>query len=202
MKLEQKTRELLEIADAYRAEHCQALLAKAAAETRAILEAAHVAARHHLRAELAPQHARLRAEIAAAEATLVTQRRLRNQRYLAAILRQAWPQMVQALRGQWETPAQRTSWVMHHLAIALAAMPAEGWRIQHPEDWPASEREQAGQWLQAQGNVSAEFEADAGLTAGIRVVCGLNLLDASLDGLLADRTQIEGRLLHYLEQER
>ena len=73
--------------------------------------------------------------------------------------------------------------------------------IQHPEDWPATEREQARQWLQARGGADTRFAPDAGLRAGIRVVCGLTTLDASLDGLLADRAQIEGRLLYCLEQQ-
>jgi len=67
-------------------------------------------------------------------------------------------------------------------------LPAKDWLIQHPENWPAAERKQASQWLQAHGIEDARFEHNAALHAGIRVVCGLNMLDASLDGLLADRT--------------
>jgi hypothetical protein len=43
------------------------------------------------------------------------------------------------------------------------------------------------------------FEHDPALAAGVVVVCGHNVLDASLDGLLADRAGIEGRLLQRLE---
>ena len=200
MSLRQQTLDLLKIADDYRAGHCRALLAQASAESRAILKAAHLEARRDLRKLLAPEHQRLAAEIALAEAKLVTQRRLHDQRRVAGILRQAWPRVAQALRERWEAPAQRASWVEHHLSIALSALPAEGWLVQHPQDWPAQEREDAHRWLQAHGIEDARFEADPGLPAGIRVVCGLNLLDASLDGLLADRTQIEGRLLHHLAQ--
>jgi hypothetical protein len=39
------------------------------------------------------------------------------------------------------------------------------------------------------------------MRAGFRVVSGNNVLDATIDGLLADRTQLEGRLLHHLQQE-
>ena len=64
----QQTLELLRIAEDYRADHCQALLAKASQDSRAILEAAHVAARRDLRSTLSPERERLAAEIAAAEA--------------------------------------------------------------------------------------------------------------------------------------
>ncbi|MDD5176164.1 MAG: hypothetical protein PHQ05_07070 [Sterolibacterium sp.] len=201
MKLEQKTLDLLKIAEDYRAEHCQALLAQASAESRAILKAAHAAARSDLRAMLAPEHERLAAEIAVAEAKLITMRRMREQGRLVAVLKQAWPRLGQALRERWETPAGHAAWVEHHLSIALLAFPAKGWVIRHPEHWPVLACEQASQWLQAHGIDDARFETEPGLSAGIRVVCGLNLLDASLDGLLADRAQIEGRLLYYLARE-
>ena len=89
---------------------------------------------------------------------------------------------------------------LFQLAVALKAFPATAWVVRHPRDWPAGELEQANQWLQAHGIADARFEHDQGLEAGIRIVCGMNLLDSSPDGLLADRAQIEGRLLHYLEQ--
>lgn len=192
---------LLKVADDYRADRCLALLAKANQDASAILNAAQAAARRELRARLAAERVRLAAEIAEAEARLVTQRRLRDQRRTLGILRQAWPRVAQALLELWQEPAGRAAWVAHQLAVALKAMPAKAWVIRHPEHWPAAEREQAHQWLQAHGIEDARFECDAALSAGIRVVCGLNVLDASLDGLLADRTQIEGRLLYYLEQE-
>ncbi|MFA7270526.1 MAG: hypothetical protein WC073_14400 [Sterolibacterium sp.] len=200
MNLDQQTQALLKLAEDYRIGHCQALLAKAREDSRAILKAAHLAARRDLRSMLAPERQRLAAEIAEAEAKLVTQRRLRDQRRVTAVLRQAWPRVSQALSESWETPAGRAAWVVHHLAVALRALPAQAWLIRHPVDWPAAEREQASQWMHAHGIAEARFEAASDLRAGIRVVCGLNVLDASLEGLLADRAQIEGRLLHYLEQ--
>ena len=202
MSLEQQTLALLKIAENYRADRCQALLAKAREDASRILEAAHASARHDLRAMLSPERERLAAEVAGAEAKLVTQRRLRDQRRVAAVLRRAWPRLTQALRERWEVPSGRISWLMHHLAIAHRALPAHAWVIQHPADWPAAEREQTSRWLQAHAIEGARFEPDPTLRAGIRVVCGPNVLDASLEGLLADRAQIEGRLLHHLEQAR
>lgn len=201
MKLEAKTRELLRIAADYRAEHSQALLAQAALQRRRILKAAHLAARQQLRSALAPERDRLAAVVAESEAKLVTCRRLREQRRLAEVLKQAWPRMVQALVERWGTPAGRSTWVRQHLAVALQVMPGGAWKIQHPQHWPAEERERALQWLKARGIEGVELAADLQMQAGIRVASGPNLLDASLEGLLADRSQIEGHLLHYLVAE-
>jgi hypothetical protein len=178
VNLGQQTLALLRIAENYRADHCRELLAKASGDACAILRTAHRAARRDLRAALSSEREKLARELAAAEARLVTERRLREQRRVAAILRQAWPRLTQALRERWGTPAGRAAWVEHHLAIAVAALPAEGWVIRHPENWPTAEREQASQWLRSKTKAGARFEADPGLPAGIRVVCGMNVLDA------------------------
>ena len=45
------------------------------------------------------------------------------------------------------------------------------------------------------------FETTGAISAGFRVVSGNNILDATIEGLLADRTQLEGNLLHYLQLE-
>jgi hypothetical protein len=193
--------DLIRLAQDYRADQCRTLLTHATARSGSMLHQAQVTARRHLRAVLAPDLARHAAELSVAESRLVTQRRLRDQKRVVRVLDQAWPPLVQALRARWETAPGRTAWVTHHLATALLALPARGWVIQHPQDWPAPEREQTDQWLQTQGIQDARFEIDAQLGAGIRVVCGRNVLDATLDGLLTDRTQIEGRLLHHLARK-
>ena len=201
MKPGQQALDLLKIAEDYRVGRCRVLLAQARDETRAVLKAAHRAARRDLRALLTPERDRLAGAIAAAEARLLTRRRLCEQRRVAGMLQLAWPRLEQALRARWEAPAARAAWVTHHLAIALAALPAENWVIQHPQNWPAAECEEARQWLQAHGRAGARFAPDAGLRAGIRVACHWCTLDASLEGLLADRAQIEGWLLQYLAQQ-
>ena len=198
MKLTPQALELLKVAQDYRADQCQALFASAASRSRTLLKQAQRAARSELCAKLSQERERLAAEFAASEAKLVTQRRLREQRRVAGVLRRAWPGLVQALQERWATPSGRTAWVVQQLATARQPFPPEGWVIQHPANWPATELEQANQWLRAHGVADARFEHDPRLAAGIRIVCGLNLLDASQDGLLADRTQIEGRLLHHL----
>jgi len=193
---------LIEIAEQYRAEHCAALLASAESESRRLLADAHRLARRHLRATLDAERARLAEVLAEAQAQLVTARRARAQKRMAAALAQAWPRIERALAQRWQSPSGRAIWVEQHLAVAKEVLPAAAWTILHPPQWPDAEREQAEHWLQAHGIADARFATDATLSAGIRVVCatarGMNLLDASIEGLLADRTGIEGRLLHHL----
>ena len=200
MSIERQLRALLRVAEDYRAEHCNALLEAADAKSRRILEHAHAAARSRLRDVLSDQRERLDAAIAEAETKLVTQQRVSAQKRLAAALQASLPVLRQALHRRWQSPSARALWLERHLKVAAAVLPSTGWTIAHPPEWPQDEREEVRQRLQAQGIENPRFESDTTLSAGIRVACGLNLLDASLEGLLADRALIEGRLLHYLGQ--
>jgi len=134
--------------------------------------------------------------VAQAQAKLVTRRREHRQRRIVAALGEAWPRLEHALCERWQSPAGCACWIEHHLEVAKTVLPPNAWTIVHPPHWPDAEQAQA--WLQANGIEGASFAPDAALRAGIRIVAGPNTLDASLDGLLADRAAIEGRLLHYL----
>jgi hypothetical protein len=115
------------------------------------------------------------------------------------VLREAWVRLEAALVARWQSGPTRARWVQHHLERAIAALPALGWEIAHPVSWAAEEREDAVRWLAAHGASGVRTVADASITAGVRIRAGHNLMDATLEGLLADRDAIEGRLLHYLE---
>jgi len=191
---------LVREAEDYRAEHRSELLAAADAKSRRILEHAHAVARSRLREALSDQRERVDVAVAEAETALVMQHRVSAQKRLAAALEISLPMLKQALQGRWQSPLARARWVEHHLQVASSVLPPTGWTIVHPPDWPQDERVEVRRWLQAHGVEDPRLESDATLLAGIRVSCGLNLLDASLDGLLAERALIEGRLLHYLQQ--
>jgi hypothetical protein len=78
-------------------------------------------------------------------------------------------------------------------------MPASlRWRIEHAPAWTAEDGAVAATLLGAAGVADFELLADARIDAGLRVTAGRNVVDATLEGLLADRARIEGRLLHNL----
>jgi len=200
VSLERQVRAMIRVAEEYRAERCQALLETAALKAKRIMAQAHAAARSSLRAALTETREELDVAIAEAETELVSLRRVDAQRRLAAALDACLPALQRTLRGRWQSPSGRTAWVRQHLAVAIADLPSTGWRIHHAPGWPPGEREETQGWLRNAGIGETLFEPDPGIEAGIRVRCGPNLLDASFDGLLADRALINGRLLHYLQE--
>jgi len=79
-------------------------------------------------------------------------------------------------------------------------LPRGDWEVRHAPDWPEAERRERTARLAERAETAVAFVADPSIQAGFRVRTGHNTLDATLDGLLAERKAIEGRLLHHLEQ--
>ncbi len=198
MTLERQAQALLDLVEADRAQQCDAILAEARARARAILAEAHRNARRQARQALGDQRQLAQDRLAAARARLQNRRRLREQRRSAALLALAWENLPLALLHRWQHPAQRQSWAMHAADAARAALPRSGWTIQHPAGWPDAEREALAAQLANELDAAPEFAADAFLRAGLRLRAGHNVIDATLEGLLADRTSIEAALLNRL----
>lgn len=204
MNLEQRTAALLAVVAEYRAQRCAELLDPARAQARALVAGALREARRRVRTAIGEERKRLAAALAAAEAQLATERRLVTQRRAAERLTLGWTALRAALQARWNDAAARGAWIDAHLARAQRVLhavdPTAAWTLTGPADWPADERARVAQALRAQGAPAVRVETDAQLAAGFRVQAGHNVLDATLDGLLADRHAVQGRLLQLIEE--
>jgi flagellar biosynthesis/type III secretory pathway protein FliH len=200
MNLEQRTQALLAVVEEFRRRRCAELLGPAEAQAREIVRGALAEARRRVHTAIAEERARIAAEVAAAQARLATERRLAAQRHATQLLAQAWDRLREALAARWRAPATRARWVEAHLARAMRALPAGAWTIRCAPDWPAAERDAALRWLADEGRRDVRIESDPTIAAGFRVHAGHNVLDATRDGLLADRAAIEGQLLELIEE--
>jgi hypothetical protein len=202
MNLEQRTTALLALVEQYQARRFAELLEPARAEARATLRAALAEARKRVSTAIAEERKRRDLEVGAVEAALATDRRLAAQRHAVQLLANAWSELRTRLIARWNDAPTRARWVDAYLGRALKAVPSgpAGWRIEHHPAWVESERAPQLERLRAQGVPSVVFERDSAIVAGFRIVGGHNVLDATLDGLLADRAQLEGRLLHHLQE--
>ena len=203
MNLEQRTTALLAVVAEYQAQRCAELLEPARAQARSLVAAALREARRRVRTAIAAERARQAAALAAAEAQLATARRLVTQRRAAARLAAGWAALREALQARWDDAAQRRAWIDAHLArvrtVLAGVQTAQAWTLVGPSDWHAAERERVAAALREHGAKAVHYRADPQLSAGFRVQAGHNQLDATRDGLLADRSQVEGRLLQLLE---
>jgi hypothetical protein len=201
MNAEERARALLALVDEYRDTKSREILDAARAEAQALVAQAFRLARSRVHEAIVDERKRYDAAVAGAEARLHTRQRLAHQGREAAMLAAGWRLLPGALAESWRDPAGRRRWAETHLGRALATLPRTEWEIAHAPGWAEDERQAAAGWLAAKGGPDLSFAADGTLTAGFRVRAGHNMLDATLEGLLAERKSIEGRLLHHLEQE-
>lgn len=193
--IEQPTQALLDLVEADRAHQNAQILDTARSQAAALRVQTQAQARERLRQAFAEQRRLLQERITAAQARLATQRRLHEQQRSAALLQRAGQQLPGELLTRWRQPAMRAAWVAQAMAAARMHLPAGGWRILHAPDWPTAEQ----QALAVETGVAPQFEADARITAGLKIVADGNVIDGTLDGLLADRSSLDARLLRLLE---
>jgi hypothetical protein len=200
MKLEERTRLLLDLVEAHRAKRCEELLSAARARARAIRGEAWREARMRLHAALGQERERAAREIALAQAQFNTRLRQHRQREANELLREAARRLPDALARRWRDPPARAQWAEAILMHAAALLPDGEWEIRHPPDWPAAERERAVRALAHPPRGAVRFTPDPASRAGLRVHAGHNVVDGSAAGLLVERAAIEARLLARLEE--
>ena len=199
MSLEQRTAALLAAIDAQRAQRCEALRAPARAQAQAQIAAALREARRRVSTTLASERARAAALIVAADAQRATALRLQRQQADALHLSQAWQRLRERLQALWDEPATRARWIDHH--AGSADLPAGAHlRLEGPTDWPAAEVDALVRRLHSRGAVEVRSLPDVQIRAGFRLTGEHNRLDATLDGLLAERAALEGQLLARLAE--
>jgi hypothetical protein len=197
--VEQPMQALLDLVEASRARSCAQILGDANARAAALRAQAQAGALARMRQAFEEQRLRRREQIAAAQARLATQRRLGEQQRTAALLRLAWEQLPGELGALWREPAMRTAWANAVLASARDRLPAGRWRIVHAPDWTGAEQQALVQGFAAATQDPLRFDADPKLAAGLKVICDGNVIDGTLEGLLADRADFESRLLRRME---
>jgi hypothetical protein len=200
MNTEERARALLALVDQYRDAKSGEIFDAARAEAEALVAQAFRLARSRVHEAIVEERKRYEAAVAGAEARLHTRRRLAHQGREAAMIAEGWRLLPAALEGRWRDAAGRRRWAETHLGRGLATLPRTDWEIVHAPSWTVDERQAAAGWLAAHAGPELAFAEDASLGGGFRVRAGHNTLDATLDGLLADRRAIEGRLLHHLEK--
>jgi hypothetical protein len=123
----------------------------------------------------------------------------------AAVLREGWPALVAELERRWSDSATRREWCDAIVAKALGAIGQAAWTIEHPSSWTDADSDHVCRKLKKLDVPAATFNLDESATAGMRIRSGTACLDGTIDGLLAERTRVEGLLLaawEHLEPER
>lgn len=161
--------------------------------------------RHRMRERVhrAVTEERQRRETAVLESRhrIETASRRRVQAHYRDFLQDAMPLLQAALEQRWRDTETRRSWCEMLLGEAADRLPAERWSIEHPDDWSGGDTRWLAEAFAARDLPRPELVADADIVAGLRVRLGPACLDATLDGLLANRDAAEARLLAAWERQ-
>ena len=110
-------------------------------------------------------------------------------------LREVWPLLVAELEQRWSDDEGRRLWCEMAIREACMSLPHEVWIVELPGTWPASDNAWLMSAFSGHELPEPELRIGNGLPPGVRIRCGDACLDATLDGLLDRRTEIEARLL-------
>ena len=191
---------LLQVVERNRDERCEAVLGEARAQAREVLQQARRQARERLHRKVLAIREEARQQLASAQAQRQTRLRLQRHRAEAALLARAWVPLGECLLQRWARQDSRALWIEHAVEQARSVLLDRHWRIEHPADWPAAEREALGGQLEAELGAAPAFVVQPETTAGLRICAGPTCLDATRTGLLRARTRIEAMMLATLNE--
>jgi len=134
-----------------------------------------------------------------AKAQLETQTRAVHQRQAATALQEAVPLLREALADRWRGAGARRAWTDTVARLCVRRLRRGAWAVEHPADWSAKEQKAFAECIGDADGIELSFNPDKGLSAGLKVKSDQAMLDATIDGLLADRRTIAGLLLQELD---
>ena len=186
---------LLDVVEREREKRCHGMIEAAEQQAGEIVRQAYRDARTRAHQDLEELREQIRQRIASAEAQEQTRLRHLRQQADQAFLDAAWQPLQQALLKHWQHGEHRTQWISHLVDTAASMLMDRHWLIEHPPDWPADEGNALQDKLRREIDCIPRLEPQAGITAGLRISAGGACVDASIEGLLRQRTRIEALLL-------
>jgi len=193
--LDGRVRHLLDVVAQHRDENCAAIRASAQAEAQALVRSAWHEARERLHNDNAETRRRIEHQLTSHAAQLQTRRRQQRQADDEVLLVTVRGALQAALLQRWQQPASRQQWCEALVSAAVTTLDGKVWTIEHPADWPMSEHRALLARVESLCGKTPRLQANADISAGLRICAGGTCMDATLDGLLRDRQRIEADLL-------
>jgi hypothetical protein len=192
---------LLGVVTANREQRCAEILDAAHSQSNEVVKQAHsqVQARmHHHILELREKY---RQRVTAAYARFNTLIRQQNQVADRALLDSALPLLQQSLMSLWQDPQLRQQWLDGAIEKASFALLNDDWRIETPTGLSGQELEHLKHQAVSVHSKTAAVIVNDKIKAGVRIIAAGTVVDATLDGLLQQRTVIEAMLISRIKYD-
>lgn len=197
--LEAQVNALEELVESTRNERCRRILEDARRGAEETVKRAHRENRARMRAAIEEQRKRMEETLAATRARLATRARQNRQQADKERLALAWSRLGEALQERWKNPKCRRLWILGLVEDALAHLPRDPWRIEHPERFEAAELSGVNERITEHcGGEPPDIVTREEIRAGLRICAGGACMDGTGEGLLIDRNRIEAELLSLL----
>ena len=171
----------------------QDLRQSTAHEVSVIAGAARQDARRRMRAAVAEKRERVAERCRQALAELDAARRRAGFEADRRAVEEALAELPRVLEARWQDPGTRRSWWVGALRVATLRLVGRDWHIQCGPGPPDPERAEITAAARSLG-ATVERLAPAA-AAGIRIIAGVSVVDATVPGLLADRAAVAARFL-------
>jgi hypothetical protein len=199
--LDLQVRSVLDALKAQQDSRCREIESVAARKAEELLAESRQRMRERVHRAVTEERQRRETALLESRHRIETESRRRVQDHYRSFLHDATPLLRDELGQRWRDEQSRRSWCEMLLEEAVDRLPGERWTIERPGDWSGSDT----QWLErafaARELPKPELVEDAGIAAGLRVRLGPACLDATLDGLMANRHAVEARLLAAWERQ-
>ena len=175
-----------------REKRCAEVREKAQAQVREIVRQAHARGRARMHHHVVAMREKHRLRVASAHARNQTLLRQQHQKEDRAILDIAWPLLRGAMLALWKDT--------HAVSSASSSLREHDWYIEHPADLSKEEKTDINHALVHCSHRAPGMTASGDIEAGIRTVAHGTVIDATLDGLLKQKTIIEARMIARIKQ--
>jgi hypothetical protein len=201
-KPESKTLEyLLSVIVENREQRCAEVREQARLHNNEVLKQAHTRVRERVHHHILMLREKYQERISAAQARNQTLIRQQHQLADKEFLETAWPILREALAALWRDPASRTRWMDNAISCASSIFLQQNWCIEHPVDLNDEEKKHLKYDCTDIDISTPELAVSEDIEAGIRIIAGATVFDATLEGLLKQRTAIEAILISRIKQE-
>jgi hypothetical protein len=184
-----------------REKRCQQLRDDAQQQARAIIRQAYSKGRVRMHHHIDALREKYRLRVTAAVARNQTLLRRQHQKEDRATLDAAWPLLHEAMLALWGDPVSRYKWLDAAITGASAGLREHDWCIEHPPGLSGEDIERINLAFSHEQGRGPELSACDDIEAGIRIIARGTVIDATLNGLLQQKTAIEARMIARIRQQ-
>ena len=130
-----------------------------------------------------------------------TSDRRKVQEQYRRFLHAAVPLLADGLRERWRDIESRRAWCEMVIGEASDRLGGDSWTIEHPRDWRGEDTAWLEQTMKDRNLPQPLLQENSDITAGLRVRLESASLDATIEGLMTDVNEVEGRLLAAWERQ-